>query len=155
LAAPSRFEQAVASTPSLARSYRRGLQALRPADRTHVSASQPRLLTGSVHVDDALKRQFPNDARWDYAIGQRPRTGAEEILWIEIHPASGERHLGEMNTKFDWLLAWLRSAAPAMNYCPRRIIWIASGGICFTAHDQRLRQLRDRGLEFVGGHLRL
>jgi hypothetical protein len=152
---PSRFALAVGATPALAMAYRPGLRALKRADAAHVSAPHPIRLTGSVNLDDALTATLPNAARWDYAIGHHPRMGEEAILWVEIHAASGGNHLHEMDAKVIWLLGWLRADAPAMSYTPRRIIWVASGRSSFGGNDPKLRALRNRGLEFVGGHLRL
>jgi hypothetical protein len=151
----SRLQSAVAATSGIARAYRPGLQALEPCDAARVSVPRGARLTGSVNVDRALKPALPNAARWDYAIGRGRPAASEEVLWVEVHPASGGRHFREMDEKVTWLLGWLRSDAPAMNYTPRRLIWVASGRSSFGGNDPKLRALRNRGLEFVGRHLRL
>jgi len=151
----SRFAKAVAATPALAKHYRRGLRALESADASHVSVQPRTQLTGSVYVDRALEAALPNSPRWDYAIGLGRVEQDEEILWLEVHDASGGRCLHEMGDKLTWLLGWLKSDAPAMNCTPRRIVWVASGRSSFSGNDPKLRLLRSRGLEFVGGHLRV
>jgi len=151
----SRFAKAVAATPAIAAHYRPGLRALQRADAAHVSVSVPHRcrLTGSVHVERALQAALPNAALWDYAIGRNRTAADEEILWVEVHPASGGGHLREMQAKLSWLLGWLKSDAPAMSYTPRRIVWVATGRSSFGGNDPKLRALRDRGLEFVGRRL--
>ncbi len=151
----SRFRRAVAATPAIAKACRPGLRALKVPDANHITATRPKRLTGSVALDRALKSTLPNAARWDYAIGHAAAAEDEVILWLEVHPATSGQHLQEINAKVSWLLGWLKSDAPEMNYTPRRIIWVASGRSSFGGNDPKLRALRDRGLEFVGGHLRL
>lgn len=153
--AASRFQAAARATPSLARHVRAGLQALRPVDAAKVSAKRTLGFTGSVDVDGALAEMLPNDARWDYAIGYASTASGEHILWVEVHPADAGGNAREIEAKHAWLVRWLKSEAPAMNYAPRRFIWIASGKSSYTANDPKLRALRNRGVEFVGSRLRL
>jgi hypothetical protein len=74
---------------------------------------------------------------------------------VEVHDAGSDGNRREMDAKLTWLLGWLRTDAPAMGYKPRRFVWVASGPSSFGGNDPKLRALRNRGLEFVGGHLRL
>ena len=97
---------------------------------------------------------MPTEPRWDYAIGYQGNN-AEEIVWVEVHPAESGRNLDEMVRKLDWLADWLRRKAWAMNYGPRRTVWVASGKIRFSKGDPKLRALNQRGLEFAGSHLAL
>jgi len=109
---------------------------------------------GSVYVDAALKQAMPTEPRWDYAIGYQGNN-AEEIVWVEVHPASSNNNPKEVASKLGWLTSWLAGSGKAMNYRPRRIVWVASGHINFRNNDPELRRLRDRGLEFAGSHLAL
>lgn len=151
----SRFLQAVQGTPSLASAYRPGLQALAPADRERVRCKRARQLRGSVYVDEALRSTKPNDSRWDYAIGYRPKRSEEQIIWVEVHDAKSDSSLKEVESKLDWLIEWLETDAVPMNYQPRRIVWVATGASSFSANAPQLRKLCDRGLEFVGSRLTL
>jgi len=98
---------------------------------------------------------MPSAPRWDYAIGYSDQTNQERIVWVEVHPATSGRNLDEMVRKLDWLVDWLQRAAPAMNYGPRRIVWVASSRARFSKGDPKLRALNRRGLEFAGSHLAL
>jgi hypothetical protein len=83
------FKEAVEQTPEIRQAWQSGLGALRRADKEHVDAEDTRLVTGSVDVDRTLKEAYPNDNRWDYAIGHRPMNLASEVAyWVEVHPAS-------------------------------------------------------------------
>jgi hypothetical protein len=150
----SRFYQAVTATPGLASAYRSGLKAIQPSDKAKITCRNPRKLTGSVCVDAALKQTMPTEPRWDYAIGYQG-DNTEEIVWVEVHPASSNNHPKEMSKKLDWLAGWLADEGKAMNYRQYRMVWVSSGHISFRNNDPELRRLRDRGLKFVGSHLAL
>jgi len=151
--ARSRFYRAVKAAKVLASAYRPGLQAIASADKKSIVCSHPQRLKGSICIDKSLQPVKPNDPRWDYAIGHSDPTGTEQIVWAEIHPAESDNNLGEMDKKLLWLTDWLKAEAPAMNYNPRRIVWVASGRSSFSANDPKLRKLRQRGLEFAGSRL--
>ena len=65
----SNFQKAVEGTPEISTAYRSGLQALKRSDRSSVAVSDPWILDGSVDIDTAVQEKYPNDNRWDYAIG--------------------------------------------------------------------------------------
>ena len=117
-----KFKKAIEETPDLKNSWCAGLQALSGADREHVAAEDTHRLTGSVNVDAALQEKFPNDNRWDYAVGHQPSNlKGEMVYWIEIHPASS----GEVKAllaKLEWLQGWLRSSAPKLHGMRRAFI---------------------------------
>jgi hypothetical protein len=148
----SRFYQAVTATPALVSAYCPGLKALQPADKAKIICRNSKKLTGSACLDKALKQAMPNDPRWDYAIGYQ-RDNTEEIVWAEVHPADSGKTIREVGKKLDWLTNWLAGGGQAMNYTPRRLVWVASGRSSFSNNDPKLRSLRQRGLEFAGGHL--
>lgn len=149
----SRFVSAVAQTPDIAQAYQSGLQAIAGPDKKKIRCRYPRRLQGSVCVDQALQRSKPNDPRWDYAIGYAPAGASEQIIWVEVHPASSKSDLDQVCKKLLWLRNWLDTQAPKMNYKPRRIIWVATGSSSFSDNHPDLRALRSRGLEFVGNCL--
>ncbi|MCS7056537.1 MAG: hypothetical protein NZM18_10260 [Thermoflexales bacterium] len=131
------------------------MKALREPDKHRIACANSRQLRGSVCIDDALKAALPNEPRWDYAVGYSDTAGAEQIIWVEVHPAAKSDHLKEVRGKLEWLMEWLRTKAQPMNYTPRRIVWIATGLSNFSQGDPHIRALKDRGLEFVGRRLEL
>jgi len=149
------FRQAVQNTQSIAHAYRPGLQALRAADKNRITAN-PRLLTGSVDLDSTLRATEPSSPRWDYAIGwNSASTKVEQICWLEIHPTRTTTHLNEVEQKFDWLINWLSGMGQELGKMERKFICVSSGKTGFTSTAPQLRRLASRGLQFVGGHIRL
>ena len=103
------FEGAVAATPDLHGAWRDGLGALRRADKEHVGGAVSRLLSGSVNVDTALTKNYPNAYGWDYGIGNRPTNLGEEVVyWVEVHPAGRDGDVKVVLAKLAWLKTWLR-----------------------------------------------
>jgi hypothetical protein len=151
----SRLETAAATIPALRGYCHRGLQALRGADAGYVSAAKPRTITHSLDLDRALARTEPNATRWDYGIGKHGNLRTEELVWVEIHPASSSGNLGEVKAKASWLQLWLVSDGVPLNYRPRRFVWVASGRSAFSRNDPKVRALQNLGIEFTGGHLML
>lgn len=146
------FSADVKATPHLEHSLKKGLSALTGADSAHITVGAAVKLLGSVNVDASLREAQPNDARWDYLVGQKAGN-KEQLHWIEIHPASGTGNIGEMEAKLRWLAAWMRTT-PLASY-PRQIVWIASGKSAFNSRHPLLRNLANRGLRFAGSHLAL
>lgn len=149
----SRLSAAAALVPALAGSCHPGLQSLAPADRARISAAQPRSTTHSVALDRALQSSQPSGPRWDYGVGKRSRSHSEELIWIEVHPASGGCGLHQVEAKAHWLLGWLSGVGTPLNYKPRRFVWVASGRSAFARTDPKLRALNALGVQFAGGHL--
>ena len=148
------FKAAIRSTPGLEQAYRPGLQAIRTADHDHISCGSTRTLTGSADLDGALAVLLPDDPRWDYAVGLKPRADREKVIWIEIHPASSH-HVDEVLKKFTWLKGWLRTHALQLNAFPPEFVWIASGSVALRRGSPQIRKLAAQGLRFAGGHLHL
>jgi len=147
------FKAAVGSTTVLSGAFCAGLGAVRPADRARINAARPRALRGSVDLDATLKKLLPTDSRWDYGVGLA-ESKAERVFWIEVHPAT-ERGAAEVEAKLEWLKAWLREHAPALNALERTFVWIASGAVGISPKSSIRRRLATMGLSFSGGHLRL
>lgn len=136
--------------------FRDGLQALPKKDRHRVECRKSRQLTGSVNLDEALKRTDPDGKRWDYGIGVKRQGGKEEVFWVEVHPAS-TGHVRKMLDKLAWLKKWLETKAPELRQLTAKdgYVWIASGGVAIRKKTQRARQLNQAGLRFAQEHLRL
>jgi hypothetical protein len=144
------FKSAVEATPAIQAGYCKGLNALRAVDRRHVQAEVPEKLTGSVDVDTALKQAFPNDSRWDYAIGHQPANLKEEVVhWVEVHPAS-DGQVKVVLAKLRWLQQWLRTAAPKLNAMRREFVWVSSGKTSFTLSSTQQKQFAQLGLRHKG-----
>jgi hypothetical protein len=146
-----KFRRAVEQTVSTRDAYRKGLQALRPADRTRISAEDDHRLAGGVDLDSACKHSHPSDARWDYGIGYQPaRNHSDHIFWIEVHGARTNTHLAEVGRKLEWLKAWLAREGKTLQRFPACYVWIASGEVSFTQTSRQIRSLAERGLSFAG-----
>ena len=151
----SAFKQAVEETPGLTDAWHSGLGALRGADRRRVDAEDPRRLTGSVDIDSALQAEFPDEPRWDYAIGHRPSNLAAEIAyWVEVHPASA----GEVKVvlqKLVWLKTWLPNLAPSLSAMRKAFIWVSSGKTSFTLSSPQQKRFALLGLPHKGRVFRI
>lgn len=129
------FKAAVKATPAIASAYQPGVQALLPADKKRFANAAR--ATGSVALDEALKKCFPSSNRWDYGIGF-PLGKAEQVLFVEVHhAASGEAEV--VLKKLQWLKDWLRNEASALNRMPAKFIWLLSN-IESNPNDRRRRQ---------------
>lgn len=139
------FKSAVYATPSVATAYKSGLRALRAGDRGKVSSGDPRKLTGSIDLDDALREFAPTAPRWDYGIGFK--SGGERAIWIEVHPASS-LSIDDMLAKLSWLKNWLQSEAPDLRApTDGKFYWIATDGrIAITPGSRQARRLASNGL---------
>src|SRR2546421_1800900 len=106
-----KFARAVRNCPALADALRSGLKALKSADASRITCS-PRRLAGSVDVDLTLSQAFPNERRWDYAIGVKHDRSTDAVIWIEVHPASSTGEVENVIAKLDWLKNWTTGNAP-------------------------------------------
>jgi hypothetical protein len=149
------FKKAVEK--ALPGAYRKGVKALENTDRVHISCENPRMVIGSVNIDKTLKRSHPNDSRWDYGIGIRGQKRTEQVIWVEVHPASSS-HIEEMLKKRQWLKAWLERSAPELSKLTARqdgYIWLASGKVGIQRSSPQARRLARQGITFPREHLRL
>jgi hypothetical protein len=149
-----RFRQAVRNTPQLASHLREGLQALREVDRNRLRTSTPRILRGSLNLEEAFPRGGSDEPRWDYCIGLAGRR-ADIAVWLEVHPASSQGHIGEMKRKLEWLRAWLKRDAPALRKLPAQYVWLVTGRVCFHSGSPQRRQVAQMGLLLRAGQLDL
>jgi hypothetical protein len=144
------FRQAIEQSPDLRGAYKRGLAALRRADKQHVDAEDTRLITGSMDVESCLRSKSPNDPQWDYAIGSRPRNRNDEVVYrVEVHPASpGE--IKVVLAKLKWLTEWLGQNARHLDAMYREFIWVSSGKTSFTLSAPQRKQFALLGLQHKG-----
>jgi len=116
--------------------------------------SNPRRLRGSVNLDDALRLAFPNDPRWDYAIGISQRSHSDRAVWLEVHPASS-LHVGEVLNKLRWLKGWLASDAPELQGLPAHFCWVATGSVSFRRGSREEKRIAQEGIRFPSKLLNL
>lgn len=151
----SGFEEAVARTPHLEKSWEAGLQALRPEDRPHIDPENPRNLGGSVDVDSALAKIEPNANRWDFGIAYQHSDRTEEVIyWTELHTAS-DSEVKVVIRKAQWLFGWLGRNGNPLNAFERDVVWVSSGGTAFTRTSTQSKQLAAAGVRHVGSTLRI
>ena len=93
LAPKCTFRMAVEGTSDVAKGYCHGLQALENADKTAVKLKDKRKVDGSLNIDKETKYLYPNDPRWDYAVGYD-----DKVFFIEVHPANTS-NISEMEKK--------------------------------------------------------
>ncbi len=146
------FKEAVeAAPPPVNGKYRPGKQALENRYRDLVTCDDPRRLTGSIDLDSALKRQRPNDRRWDYGLGYKPARGREQAIWVEVHSAKTSE-VSAVIGKLRWLKDWLNGEAVQLRQLTERAggdiryVWIASGKNKIPPNSPQARRLNQRGL---------
>jgi len=152
------FKKAIESTPSVAASYKVGLQALRKQDKPHVQPQSPNRLTGSADIDAALTAAYPQANRWDYGIGHQPTNEANEanevIYWVEIHSANS-KEVNVVLAKLEFHRAWLKNSAPALEKIRRKFVWVSSGKTHFSLSAPQKKKFAQLGLIQVGQILKI
>jgi hypothetical protein len=149
------FGDAVAAAPQpVAAALQKGKQALSKAHRAQVVCEDEARWTGSIELDEALKKMPEHAAasRWDYGLGYKDPAGLESALWVEVHSAE----TGEVSTVLK-KLKWLKDYLPAK--CPElwaltlkapgklRFVWVASGRCAILPNSPQMRALRPAGLD--------
>jgi len=149
------FRDAVKKVADLEKAHAVGLQALRAEDKHHIDAQNTRHLTGSVDIDSALKKVYPNANRWDFAIAyQHANRIAEVIYWVELHTAS-DSQVKVVVKKAQWLLQWLKDAGKPLARFERDIVWVSSGATSFTLSAPQRKQMAQAGMRHSGSVLRI
>lgn len=123
--------------------HREGLKAL-GRNKKHIEAKDTRAILGSADIDSDLVKAFPNDSRWDYAIGYDP--GNLVVHFVEIHEARTNRHAKEVLNKLQWLKRWLKGVQlGSLN--PKRFHWAATKKIQIPSGNPTLKQLAEHGVK--------
>lgn len=145
----SDFQKAVEGTPEISTAYRSGLQALKRSDRGAFDVADTRLLDGSVDVDTAVQEKYPNENRWDYAIGY-----SGKVCYVELHPA----YTSEVSTiekKLKWLKTWLKEEAPLLDAIPKAIpafVWAQTGKGAILPQSSQAKRLATLGIKVTRVH---
>lgn len=116
------FQKAVQNTSEISGGYESGLKALGRYSNK-IMLSDPMQCEGSVDIDKCVESLYPQDSRWDYAIGY-----AGKAYFVEVHSAdTGE--VAAVEKKLAWLKTWLRTAAPELSAIKgnKPFYWIQSG----------------------------
>ena len=138
------FRQAVESVPEIQAGFRNGLQAL-GANAKAVKTEDTRKLEGSVDIDACTKALYPEDSRWDYAIGYDA-----EAYFLEVHPANTS-NVDDMVKKAEWLTNWLKEKAPALKRMAssNTFYWVPSGKYNILPHAPQSRRLAQKHVRIV------
>lgn len=134
------FEEAINNTPDVAGWYCAGIRALSENDKKRISAKGAK---GSLAIDKATKKLYPDGDRWDYAIESNG-----EIHYVEVHGAERTGRIGEVERKLGWLKKWLRNNAIAIDKLqqPKRFHWVATGEIDLREATPASKQKKKVGL---------
>jgi uncharacterized protein involved in copper resistance len=147
------FKQAVNSSRAIAAHYRDGLRAVKGVDRKRMRASGRRV-TGSVNLEDALRRTHANEPIWDYGIGIRHTANGDRVIWVEVHGANN-RHVGDVLQKHSWLTAWLSREAQDLKAISTTYVWLATGRVYINPDTPERRRLSQAGIALKAGALDL
>ena len=137
-ATDSRFREAVEATQDISEGYRPGLGALREYSGV-ICAKQTRGLEGSVDIDTCTRDLYPEDPRWDYAVGCQGK-----VYYVEVHPAYTSQ-VKKMLEKKEWLKEWLAEKAPLLDDIPKAnppFYWVATeAGVNILRGSKEYRKL--------------
>ncbi len=124
----------------VAECLREGSQALR-GNASCIQVSNPRHIEGSVDIDSCLQNRYPQEHRWDYAVGYN-----NQIFYIEVHTASNSE-VPVVIDKLNWLRDWLNRQRNAEELFERSSFhWITRGKVAVTKTSRYGRQLTKAGL---------
>lgn len=139
------FRKAIENTPDVQHGYREGLQAIVKADKRAVMVKDARRLDGSLNIDEETKMLYPNESRWDYAVGYDGK-----VYYVEVHPANTS-NVEEVIKKKLWLDKWLKEKAPSMSALKAgspKYQWAATEvGVHVSPQSMYARRLSQRGIE--------
>lgn len=134
------FKAAVEATPDITFGYCNGLQAFK-SNSSLLKVANTRKLLGSVDIDDATKNLYPQDARWDYAVGYE-----DNAYFVEVHPANTS-NVAEMAKKAKWLETWLKDKAGELaKIRDGNLLWIPSGKVAILKSSPQYRSLAQHKL---------
>ena len=135
------FQQAIKATPDVANGYQTGLGALGQYSKK-ISATNPRLLNGSIDIDACTTAKYPNENRWDYALAY-----SQKVYFVEVHSASTSQ-VSVVFRKLQWLKDWLNSEAPEINKLKAQqpYYWIMTNNNRILRGSSQARQISQAGL---------
>lgn len=138
------FKKAVDSTIEIKNHYCSGLQAIKGNERKMIVPKDPKKISGSVDIDNALTKLDPHGARWDYAIGYE-----DKAYFVEVHPANTS-NIQEMINKVDWLKKWLKEKAASLNAIGDKTFYLVpSGKVAILKNSPQHRKLSQNKLRIA------
>ncbi|MDE6421949.1 MAG: hypothetical protein K2K95_00860 [Muribaculaceae bacterium] len=140
------FQEAVEKTEEVKGGFCVGKQAIKNSDRDKIEVADPTKLQGSLDIDTQVKRKYPNDPRWDYALAYD-----DKMYYMEVHPAETSE-VDKMISKLKWLKNWLQTKAGKIDKLPKAdqpFIWIPSGRYAILPTSREGRKLAASGLVTV------
>jgi hypothetical protein len=135
------FETAVKETPEIANAYQQGLKAF--GNYSHkIKLEKQANCQGSVEIDKAVEKLYPQENRWDYALCY-----AEKVYFVEIHSADTSE-VSVVLKKFEWLKKWLREKAPLIERlkAEQPYFWVQSGHYDILKGSRQSKQIAAAGL---------
>ncbi len=127
--------------------YKSGIQAVKGSDRDKFDfLKSSRNINGSIDIDSALKKQYPEDNRWDYSIGYK-----DVAYFFEVHPMT-EKEIATIIKKSQWLKKILSDKAMNLNSirdksCP--FFWLSTDSGCdIPQKSKKARLLSDNNVEW-------
>lgn len=147
--AKSSFQKAVEKTPEISSGYRSGVHALKKSDRSAIVVADTRLLDGSVDIDTAVQEKYPNENRWDYAIGY-----SGKVCYVEVHPAYTSE-VSVVENKLKWLKTWLKKKASLLDAIPKAIpvfVWAQTGKGAILPQSSQAKRLATLGIKVTRVH---
>lgn len=148
-ASKSKFQIAVEGTDEISKAYHKGFQAIKNCDRDKIIAEDSQKIDGSVDIDNAVKRLYPNDNRWDYAVGYNGK-----VCYVEVHPAyTGE--VEKIAQKLLWLKEWLNDKAPLLSSLPKAktpYVWLSTNGVHIIPQSRQYKRLSTLGIKLASKH---
>lgn len=135
------FEQAVDATPDVYGKSTKGLSALGSNSKKIVTKNS-KLLDGSLDIDSSVKKLYPEDSRWDYAVSYD-----KKIYFVEVHPAM-TCEVDTVLKKLQWLKRWLKQSAPEIEKlkAERPYHWIQTADNKIPSTTPQYRKLAETGL---------
>jgi hypothetical protein len=134
--------------------WRVGLSAIKRGEgHGQIRAASADRLWGSVDVDGDCKAAYPEESRWDYAIGYGSEGGSKaQVFFVEVHSAVSSQ-VSAMAKKLDWLKGFLnRPRSAPLARLRREYHWVASGKVDIPRHLPQYRNLaRLRGAHGLKG----
>ena len=140
----SRLQIAIDNTPDVRGEGKVGKAAIKNEYRSKIVVADPRKLTYSLDIDDAVKDLYTNANRWDYALEYN-----DEVFFIEFHPANTSE-IKTMLEKLSWLKQWLNEHAPQIDALKSKsstpYYWIATQGVHIASTSSHYRKLATQKL---------
>lgn len=138
------FISAVDSCAEIKGKARPGISAM-GNDSILLHVDYPRLIDGSLDIDNAVKKLYPYASRWDYAIGYNGK-----VYFIEIHPAD-TKNVDEMIKKVKWLKEWLKDKAPQLKSLHSCGVyhWIPTGRVKISPNSRQYLKIAVNKLQLT------